>query len=479
MLAGLDPSSPTRKVDAIIAQGIEAGGHRGSFLEGAQLSVRDLTKSIRQAVGPEIPVIAAGGLSNGQDVVDVLRLGADGAALGTLFMLSTDSATPKAHREYILKADQNQVEPTRVSRALTGRAVRSYPNALMKRLEDTSIAAVASNNIVVIDQAKDVEDAAKKLKFATSKEADAKLKSYQKRVILMNESLLHLYAKKYAACRDQAQKLIDKYPDNDSLYLVLASTTYHQHKASKAIEELKKYTEKKPTSLAIHFAAIQLQMLESQHKAALETLQHYLNGVADNKQEQYRPAIVALLVWLYQQTGQPEKAMETLDKAASIWKSDDSFASTHTPTSIVKQTAAFKLKAGRLQEAVEDYEQLVKEDPTDAQAVAGLIAAYAQVDPTKAEQYGSALPEIALNHIDVDTLEKIVPGVKRGYVKKDPNSTFVKKPKQKKKRKPLLPKKMDSKSQPDPERWLPKQERSNFRAKSKSKKTAKSSTRKA
>jgi signal recognition particle subunit SRP72 len=127
------------------------------------------------------------------------------------------------------------------------------------------------------------------------------------------------------------------------------------------------------------------------------------------------------LVWLYQQTGQSEKAMETLDKAASIWKSDDSFASTHTPTSIVKQTAAFKLKAGRLQEAVEDYEQLVKEDPTDAQAVAGLIAAYAQVDPTKAEQYGSALPEIALNHIDVDTLEKIVPGVKRGYVKKDPN----------------------------------------------------------
>ncbi|CAO3675704.1 hypothetical protein G6F70_000654 [Rhizopus microsporus] len=139
MLAGLDPSSPTRKADAIIAQGIEAGGHRGSFLEGAQLSVRDLTKSIRQAVGSEIPIIAAGGLSNGQDVVDVLHLGADGAALGTLFMLSTDSATPKAHREYMLKAGQNQVEPTRISRALTGRAVRSYPNALMKRLESFDV----------------------------------------------------------------------------------------------------------------------------------------------------------------------------------------------------------------------------------------------------------------------------------------------------------------------------------------------------
>jgi signal recognition particle subunit SRP72 len=74
----------------------------------------------------------------------------------------------------------------------------SFVDLLFNR--DTSIAAVASNNIVVIDQAKDVEDAAKKLKFATSKEADAKLKNYQKRVILMNESLLHLYAKKVSIC---------------------------------------------------------------------------------------------------------------------------------------------------------------------------------------------------------------------------------------------------------------------------------------
>ncbi len=213
--------------------------------------------------------------------------------------------------------------------------------------------------------------------------------------------------------------MIDKYPDNDTLYLILGSATFHQHKASKAIEELKRYAERRPSSLAIHFATIQLQLLESQHAAALQTLQHYL--AAAQKQDQYRPALVALLVWLYQQTGQSELAMETLDKAASVWKTDDAFTTTHTPTSIIKQTAAFKLKAGRFEEAVTDYEQLVKEDPTDAQAVAGLIAAYAQVDPAKAEQYGNALPEIALNHLDIDTLEKVVPGVKRGYVKKDPN----------------------------------------------------------
>ncbi|KAL0141371.1 hypothetical protein V8B55DRAFT_1488735 [Mucor lusitanicus] len=335
---------------------------------------------------------------------------------------------------------------------------------------DVTVAAVVSNNVVALDQGKNTEEAAKHLKTATSKEADVKLKNYQKRVIHMNESLLQLYSHKYSACRDQAQKLIDKYPDNDNLYLILASATHHQHKAAKAVEELKKYAEKKPASLAIRFATIQLQLLESQPAAALSTLESYLATVKGDKSSYYKPALIALLVWLYEQTGQSEKAMETLDEASSVWKNDASFTSTAAPTSTIKQTAAFKLKTGRYQDAVVDYEQLVKADPSDAQAIAGLIAAYAHVDPKKAEQYGNALPAITLSHLDVATLEKIVPGVKRGYVKKDPNGVHVKKPKTKKKRATLYPKKMDPNVQPDPERWIPKYERSTFRMKGKNKK---------
>lgn len=283
----------------------------------------------------------------------------------------------------------------------------------------------------------------------------------------MNESLLQLYQQKYSACRDQAQKLIDKYPGNDSLYLILASATFHQSKAAKAIEELKKYAEKKPGSLAIRFATIQLQLLESQPSAALATLESYLATVKDDKNAYYQPAIVALLVWLYEKVGQSEKAMELLTEASDVWKNDRSFTKT-APTSIIKQTAAFKLKAGRYQEAVVDYEQLVKTDPSDSQALAGLIAAYAEVDPKKAEQYGSSLPAVALGQLDVDALEKIVPGVKRGYVRKEPNGVRVNKVKQKKKRAPLLPKSLNK--QPDPERWVPKYERANFRIKGKNKK---------
>ncbi|KAI8639069.1 hypothetical protein BD408DRAFT_422081 [Parasitella parasitica] len=374
----------------------------------------------------------------------------------------------KEEQEQELAAISAQLGYTYQLQGRSNDAMNIYKQLLNS--SDVTVAAVVSNNVVAIDQGKNLEQATKNLKTATSKDADAKLKNYQKRVIHMNESLLHLYTQKYSACRDQAQKLIEKYPDNDNLYLILASATYHQHKAAKAVEELKKYSEKKPFSLAIRFATIQLQLLESQPAAALATLESFLASVKDNKSSYYKPALIALLVWLYEQTGQPEKAMETLDEASSIWKNEKSFTSTAAPTSTIKQTAAFKLKTGRYQDAVVDYEQLVKADPSDSRSIAGLIAAYAHVDPKKAEQYGNALPAITLSHLDVDTLERVVPGVKRGYVKKDPNGVHVKKPKTKKKRATLYPKKMDPNVQPDPERWIPKYERSTFRMKGKNKK---------
>ncbi|KAL0076431.1 hypothetical protein J3Q64DRAFT_1771746 [Phycomyces blakesleeanus] len=356
----------------------------------------------------------------------------------------------------------------------TEEAKELYESVLNSKASDAGVTAIVSNNIVAMQETKDLFDAAKKLKVATGKEAENKLKRYQKRVIAMNESLLQLYMNKHAACRDSAQRLIAKYPDSDTLYLILAAATYHQSKGEKAVEELKKYAEKKPESLAIRFATIQLQLLQSQPAEALSTLESYLKVIDEkNKKGFYhqQPAVVALLVWLYEQTNQSEKAMETLDKASTLWKSDSSFLKS-APASIIKQTAAFKLKAGRYSEAAADYEQLVKADPTDSQTIAGLISAYAEIDPAKAEQYGDALPAIAMHHIDVDTLERVVPGVKRGYVKKDPKGTHVKKVKTKKKRQPLLPKNCDPSRTPDPERWLPKRERSTYRAKGKNKKAA-------
>lgn len=197
-----------------------------------------------------------------------------------------------------------------------------------------------------------------------------------------------------------AQRLIEKYPDNDSLYLIIAAATYQQHKAGKAVEELKEYSRKRPESLAIRFAAIQMQLLQSQPAAALETLESYVTEKS-NPKASYKPALVALLVWLYEQTGQSGKAYEVLEKAAAYWKTDEDFSSIPR-TSILKQTAALKLKMGQYEEAVSDFKELVEEDPADAHAIAGLILAYTEVDPAKAEPYVAALQTVAMDYLGVE-----------------------------------------------------------------------------
>ncbi|RUS25404.1 hypothetical protein BC938DRAFT_472225, partial [Jimgerdemannia flammicorona] len=320
----------------------------------------------------------------------------------------------------------------------------------------------------VVHKDQELFDSAKKLKVAAGKGLASKLVSHQKRIIAMNEALLSLYMHKqgfgaglersvveglWRSLREQTQKLLTEYPNNDTLYLILAATTFHQSKGARSLEELETHARERPTSLPIRFAVIQLQLLQSNHVAALATLDAYLAGV-QNDMLRYRPALVALQVWLYEQTGQPARAMEALETASAFWKSHGTgAASGPSPSSILKQTAAFKLKNRRYKEAATDYEQLVRADPTDAQAVAGLITALSEVDPAQAEKYGSSLPEINAVQIDADVLEKIVPGRKRGV------SAPLKKSKTRKKRRPLFPKNYDPAATPDPHRWLSKRDR--------------------
>ncbi|CAG8565069.1 2116_t:CDS:2, partial [Scutellospora calospora] len=104
----------------------------------------------------------------------------------------------------------------------------------------------------------------------------------------------------------------------------------------------------------------------------------------------------------------------------------------------------------RYHEVAQDYEQLVKDDPLDIQALAGLVASYSQYDVNIAEKYEA--------EIDVESLEKVVSGVKKSYIKKADTKTIEKQtkttPKKKKKRKPLLPKNYNPDVPSDPERWL-------------------------
>ena len=118
--------------DAICAQGFEAGGHRGTFLKDVSESLvgtLSLTRSIVAAL--ELPVIAAGGVTDGPAIAAVLALGASAAQIGTAYLLADEALTSAVWRKAINEAGD---DPTRPTRAISGRYARGIDNEFMRAM---------------------------------------------------------------------------------------------------------------------------------------------------------------------------------------------------------------------------------------------------------------------------------------------------------------------------------------------------------
>ncbi len=114
-------------VDAVVAQGAEAGGHRGTFLgsfEDGLVPLDELLASIDVAV----PVVAAGGIVDGAGIRRVLELGASGAQLGTAFLFTPECGRPREHLDALRTYD------TVVTPAYTGRHMRAARTPLLEEL---------------------------------------------------------------------------------------------------------------------------------------------------------------------------------------------------------------------------------------------------------------------------------------------------------------------------------------------------------
>ena len=119
-------------VDAIVASGFEAGGHRGSFLRPAEdslMGTMSLVPRIVDIVG--VPVVAAGGIGDARGVVAALALGAEGVQMGTVFLGCEESGASPLHREALLGTDAGH---TGLTKGFTGRLARGIRNRLMEEL---------------------------------------------------------------------------------------------------------------------------------------------------------------------------------------------------------------------------------------------------------------------------------------------------------------------------------------------------------
>jgi len=117
-----------RGVDAIIAQGWEAGGHHGYYLsdKGAQTGTMALVPQIVDAVG--VPVIAAGGIGDGRGIAAALALGAAGVQIGTAFLTTAEAGIAAPHRAALMASDGSDTRPTT---AFSGRPARGVVNRYM------------------------------------------------------------------------------------------------------------------------------------------------------------------------------------------------------------------------------------------------------------------------------------------------------------------------------------------------------------
>lgn len=125
-------------IDMVVAQGWEAGGHRGVFdpADDLRLATLPLTRMLARQL--TIPVIAAGGIMDGQGVAAAMMLGAAGAQLGTAFVPCPESAADEAYRQAMAGPNAHR---TQVSAVLSGRPARGLENDFMRSADPDRIAA--------------------------------------------------------------------------------------------------------------------------------------------------------------------------------------------------------------------------------------------------------------------------------------------------------------------------------------------------
>jgi nitronate monooxygenase len=128
-------------VDALVAQGVEAGGHRGTYDPAIEPNIATLALTRQLVQQGQLPVIAAGGLMDGADLAAALRAGAVAGQFGTAFVACPESAASAAYRAALL---QQPPLPTALTAVISGRPARGLVNRFMDDIDQPGRPAIAA-----------------------------------------------------------------------------------------------------------------------------------------------------------------------------------------------------------------------------------------------------------------------------------------------------------------------------------------------
>ncbi|HAU1639030.1 TPA: DUF561 domain-containing protein [Legionella pneumophila] len=124
-------------IDAIVAQGSEAGGHRGTFIGNAEDALIQLSDLIPQIIEKiQIPVIAAGGIMNGKGIVSAMNAGAAGVQIGTAFLSCFEAGITYKYKQTLLSQQQDN---TVLTRAFSGKLARGIRNKFITCMDKRKI----------------------------------------------------------------------------------------------------------------------------------------------------------------------------------------------------------------------------------------------------------------------------------------------------------------------------------------------------
>ena len=347
-------------------------------------------------------------------------------------------------------------------------ALATYAGVLRGKSGDSPHDIIASNNVLVLNNDRDVFDSKKKVKLLANAGTLKKLTQTQKVAILYNRALFALQTNQLEQCRQLVAEMKTTYPDTQQAILAEVGLLNRERKIAQAIELLDAHIKRVSSPPSVLWLTLAQLYSNQGDRATVCSILSSLPSLLS------RMWIVSTLVGLYTSLGDTAAAVDTLDRAVSHLSRSTPPHPNHRR--VMFYNAQFKLDHDKPQEAAEMLEQLKAAYPGDLRVQARLITAYSKFDSRRAEIEGQSLPKFTgAGKVDVDALEQMPSFRHSQRHQQKPNAAGETtsggessgrerdKPHKKRKRKSKLPKSFDPDKKTDPERWLSLRERSYYR----------------